>query len=251
MKDYVENREQVLEQIMNHYEVSRNKAKKLMLRLMFTGTVQGWKIEEKVEKKANLEYLNNFTRELLSVAQTLRPENETLYESCRDAKQKKGSAEKRQRVEDNSVLGSLLATYMQTVELQIVNTVLDEIIDKTSLAMVKGVTLPVATYEFDGIKLMIKNIEEYGGVEKVLNFLNKVTREKTGFSMIWEEKEVETKYDLEEYMTKEGEIDWDFEESQGCMNECETLSTVHPNFMLEIRVVTCGAVAFALAAGRS
>ncbi|RZK02636.1 MAG: hypothetical protein EOO46_18415 [Flavobacterium sp.] len=209
VREYVNNREEVLENIMNHYDVSRNKAKKLMLCFMFTGSVLGWKLEEKVNKKQDLPYLEKFTRELMSIARGIRPENETMYETCRDSKRKKtkktASPAKRQRVskersdneailneifgedntdnesssdntqsksnpEDKNVMGSLLATYMQTMELMIVNTVLDGVIDETLLAKVQGVSHPVCTYEFDGIKLLRKNVEEYGGKEKVIEF---------------------------------------------------------------------------------
>ncbi|RZL05969.1 MAG: hypothetical protein EOO89_25160 [Pedobacter sp.] len=74
---------------MKHYEVTRNKAKKLMLRLMFTGTVWGWKIDEKVNKKQDFPYLENFTRESMCIAQGIRPDNANMYETCCDSKRKK------------------------------------------------------------------------------------------------------------------------------------------------------------------
>ncbi|RZJ99980.1 MAG: hypothetical protein EOO46_21370, partial [Flavobacterium sp.] len=254
VREYVNNREEVLGNIMSHYEVNRNKAKKLMLRLMFTGTVLGWKIEEKVNKKDDLPYLENFTKELYAIAQGIRPENENMYKTCRDSKRKKAkksapAANKRQRISEDAFLkaidtvnkrkakktneeelndifgtdtedesqsdnntkknidpfegeylGSLLATYMQTLEEQILAIVMEAVEMETSLTIVKGVSHPVSTYEFDGIKLLHENVEEYGGKEKVIEFLNRVTEERTGFHMSWEEKEIETKYDLTPYM---------------------------------------------------
>ncbi|RZK02635.1 MAG: hypothetical protein EOO46_18410 [Flavobacterium sp.] len=51
--------------------------------------------------------------------------------------------------------------------------------------------------------------------------------------MSWEEKEIETKYDLTPFMMKEGEIDWELEEKQGVMNEVEAaakISRLYPYF---------------------
>ncbi|RZJ98661.1 MAG: hypothetical protein EOO46_24830 [Flavobacterium sp.] len=126
VKEYVTNRENVLTSIKTHYNVTRDQAKELMLRLMFNGTVAGWKHLFHIKREDDLEYLVNFMKELNSIAESIRPHNEELYEICRKSKESNQTQEsiavstdaeepasKRQRRKPN-VLGSLLATFLQT-----------------------------------------------------------------------------------------------------------------------------------------
>ncbi|RYG94870.1 hypothetical protein EON65_56815 [archaeon] len=75
MKEYVTSREAVLTNIRTHYQVSRDEAKELMLRLMFNGTVAGWKNDNHIAREDDLEYLVNFMKELKAIAETIRSEN--------------------------------------------------------------------------------------------------------------------------------------------------------------------------------
>ncbi|RZK10316.1 MAG: hypothetical protein EOO46_11120 [Flavobacterium sp.] len=123
---------------------------------MFNGTVAGWKRLFHIKMDDDLEYLVIFMKELNSIAESIRPHNEELYEICRKSKESKQNQEsiavstdaneavepasKRQRIKSN-VLGSLLATFLQTYELMIVNIALDMLIDETTLTKVEEKTL--------------------------------------------------------------------------------------------------------------
>lgn len=185
---YIDNREEVLKDICEHYDVSRGCAKKLMLRLCFFGTVEGWKLENQKHCSSDLVFLTAFTKELETIAEKVKKPNTPLYDACRKKKEDK---------KESNVLGSFFSTYLQTVEMNIVSEVLGYIVDNTKLTTVEGCSLPVATYEYDGLKLLKANVDAFpGGKEAVIKLLTEKTLELSGFRLRWEEKEIDPGYEL-------------------------------------------------------
>ena len=55
----------------------------------------------------------------------------------------------------------------------------------------------VLTYEFDGIKVYKPNVDAYGGVDKLLQDINAIITELTGFNITFENKPIKDFYDVQ------------------------------------------------------
>ena len=185
---YIEDREAVLAQVTNTYGVSRNNAKKLMLRLCFFGSVEEWKRENEVTSPIELPFLTLFRNQLNDIANHVKKHNPALYETCRKKKEAK---------EQKNFLGSFLSTYLQEMETQIVSRMLRWMVEETNVTKLDGCPLPIATYEFDGVKLLKANVDAIGK-EEFQTLLNEKTLELTGFKLQWELKPIEGFHDIPE-----------------------------------------------------
>jgi len=197
IKQYCSNRVSLLLQVQEHYGVSRDVAKGLFIRLCFFGSFVGWCIENKITDKPPLEFITLFERELRDVANIAKKENPALYETARKKKEDKGEAK------ENKVLGSFFALYNQEYESRIVEAVLCHLINQTDLMKLEGTNTATGSYEYDGLKILKKNVDMYeGGLEAVLELLNEKTFELTGFRLEWTSKPYEDTYDLTEWIEK-------------------------------------------------
>jgi phage/plasmid-associated DNA primase len=202
IKKYCSNRVNLLLQVQEHYEVSRDVAKGLFIRLCFFGSFVGWCIENKITNKPPLEFITLFERELKDIANIAKKENPALYETARKKKEDKGEAK------ENKVLGSFFALYNQEYESRIVEAVLCHLINQTDLMKLAGTTTPTGAYEYDGLKILKTNVDMYeGGLEAVLELLNEKTFELTGFRLEWTSKPYEDTYDLSEWIDQVQEDD--------------------------------------------
>lgn len=195
IKRYCADRPTLLLEVQNHYGVSRDTAKELFIRLCFFGSFIGWTIENKIQDKAPLEFITLFERELKDIAERVKKVNPSLYETARKKKEDAGENK------ENKVLGSFFALFNQEYESRIVESVLCYLINQTDLMKIAGSNTPVGTYEYDGIKILKSNVDNYeGGIDAVLELLNEKTFELTGFRLEWSAKSLDDGYDLDEWI---------------------------------------------------
>lgn len=194
IKRYCFNRPDILEQVKNHYGVSKDTAKELFIRLCFFGTFVGWCLENKIDNKEPLEFITLFERELITIAEKVKKENPSLYETAR----KKNEDNKKK---ENKVIGSFFGLYCQEYESRIVGVVLSYLINNTDLLKINGSNIPAGAYEYDGIKLLKENVDKYeGGMEAVIKLLINKTFELTGFALEWANKPFEEVYNLDDWI---------------------------------------------------
>lgn len=206
---YITDREEILHSISETYNVFRNKAKKLMLRLCFFGSVEEWKKENGINTTEEIPFLSLFRNQLDFIALKVKEKNPSLYESCRQKKEAK---------KQKNFLGSFFATYLQEYETQIVSKVLRWIVCDTNITKVENCDIPVATYEFDGIKLLKEKVDAFGK-EQFLALLKQKTLELTGFDLNWDLKPIETYYELPE--TDDDDCPNEIQEMFGVFNDLE------------------------------
>lgn len=189
---YCQDRPELLKMVMENYDVDRQKAKDLFIRMCFFGTYYGWCQDNKINKPA-LEFIIDFERELNDIAERIKKNNKELYETARKKKEEYGESK------EKKILGSFFGLYNQEYESRIVESILCYLINQTDLMKYDGITIPVGAYEYDGIKLLKKNVDMYeGGVQAVLELLNEKTYELTGFHLEWTEKAFEEVFNIEE-----------------------------------------------------
>lgn len=192
---YCADRETLLKQVQDHYGVSRDVAKGLFLRMCFFGSFTGWCLDNKIANPKPLEFITDFERELKDIANKIKRENPSLWETARKKKEDDGVKD------ENRVLGSFFGLYNQEYESRIVESVMCFLINQTDLMKVAGTKHPVGTYEYDGIKLLKENVDKYeGGLDAVLTLLNEKTFELTGFRLEWSAKTLDDGYNLDEWL---------------------------------------------------
>ena len=197
IKRYCENRDDVLKEVQSHYEVDRDIAKDLFIRLCFFGSFFGWCKKNKITNDKPLEFITLFERELKDIADRIKKVNPTLYETARKKKEDSGITG------DNKVLGSFFALFSQEYESRIVESVLCYLINNTDLMKIDGTKLPVGSYEYDGIKILKENVDRFeDGIVGVLQLLNDKTFELTGFKLEWSAKSLDDGFDLDEWISQ-------------------------------------------------
>jgi len=195
IKRYCADRPALLLEVQNHYGVTRDKAKKLFIRMCFFGSFYGWCMENKIADKEPLEFITLFERELKDIAEKAKKANPVLYETARKKKEDGGENKEKR------ILGSFFGLYNQEYESRIVEAVLCYIINHTDLMKIAGTNVPCGAYEYDGMKLLRENVDMFeGGLAAVIELLNEKTLELTGFRLEWTNKPFEDVFDLEEWI---------------------------------------------------
>ena len=191
LNDYCTKREDILKEIVDTYLVDRKSAKKLILRLCFFGTFDGWCREQNKSGEVKNTWITNFVRELHDIATHLKEKNISLYESARKSKEAKNKTK--------NVIGSFFALYLQEWELRLVEKIISWMMSNTDIMNhPNGKTqYHVGVYEYDGIKLLKENVDKYDGGKEALRLdIIRKTMELTGFDLEWVEKPIEKFHDI-------------------------------------------------------
>lgn len=236
IKIYCEDRQSILQKVQDKYKVNRDTAKELFIRLCFYGSYDGWCLSNKIGDKSPLDFITNFERELADIAMRAKKFNPSLYETARKKKEDGGDNK------ENKIMGSFFALFNQEYESRIVEAVLCYLINHTNLLKAEGTEIPTGAYEYDGLKLLKTNVDNYeGGIDSVVDLLNRKTKELTGFTLEWANKPYEEVYDITEWIELANEDDKPNEELINDMgiinkaigdNDCgmiETIQKILPN----------------------
>lgn len=195
IEQYILQRDEVLNEVIDTYKVSRNDAKNLFIRMAFFGTFFGWLNELGLDTQLQpTKFINEFKNELITIANIIKQNNHSLFETCRKQKDEKN--------EKNSI-GSMFSLYLQDYETKIMECAINWIINNTKIMDSKNSPLKIGTYEYDGIKLLEENVSSYGGVNLLINNLQNVILQQLGFEMTFEIKPIEKYFDIlyEPYVT--------------------------------------------------
>ncbi len=191
LTELINNREEILEMIMTHYDVNRSKAKKLILRLSFSGTVFGWKEDNELDTNIpDIPFITSLINEFNDIATKIKEYNLEFYNEVKSLEANKSKSDKK-------VLGSFMALYLQTYELKIIDCAIQWLCEENDiLNTVNNGKLLI--YEYDGIKIGKKCVDKYEGeINKLIQDMENIILERTGFKMKFEEKEMEIPYKLE------------------------------------------------------
>ena len=212
LREIVENRDTVLADIMRVYGVDRKLAKRLILRPFFGGTTGAWFSEFREQLRAGStlaqmpQSIKDLEAELKTHIEHLKKKNPQLWETTRRAEQQKAA---RNGAYEN-VLGSFLARWSQSMELKIVATVLEVLVNQTTLCDVDG--RKVCFYEFDGIKFDAEALEVFLAardweISNLLEYISDIVFETLRICITFAVKEIELadRYDITPFFDKETE----------------------------------------------
>jgi phage/plasmid-associated DNA primase len=190
IEKYCNEREDIIAEIITASggNASRSDVKSLMIRLSFFGCFEGWLKEHSITEFPEPLIVKNYKKQISAIAQSLISKNPEMFETMKRIKKDKGEL---------NVIGAFFSTYLQEYELRIVENVLVNLCEKTSLCSLEGLppNVFVATYEFDGIKLFKPNVDEFGGTAKLLDALNALLQT-AGWDMRFELKPMTHVYNI-------------------------------------------------------
>lgn len=186
---YCNERESIIADIIkaSGNKCSRDLVKSLIIRLSFYGGFDGWIKENGIEEFPEPLIVKHYREQVAIIAGELKKHNPELFKTCEKEKKAKG---------ETNIMGSFLSTYLQDYELTIVENVVKHLCSETNICSSETPNHFIATYEFDGLKLLIERVNEYGGIDKVLEYINALNIN-LGFNILWEVKPIEKFYDIE------------------------------------------------------
>lgn len=225
LEKYINNRDEILKEVIDTYDVDRSSAKDLFISLAFLGSFQGWCKELNLDGNKPIQFIIDITDELKKIAYKIKSCNESLYETARKIKETKENK--------SNIIGSFFALYLQEQETRIMECVIEWLKNKTKIMDFPNTSLKVGTYEFDGIKLLKENVTKYG-IDKLTIDLNKVVYDKLGFDVQFDEKPIEKFYDLkfEPYVEKTETKDTNWENGvESDADAAEKLFRLYPHWV--------------------
>jgi len=117
IKRYVENRDQILEEVQNHYNVSRDTAKELFIRLLYLGGFQSWAKDHKI-KKHELQFIKGIKYELFYIGNEIVKNNLELYKSIEIKQRNENTYKKPYKVKATTI-----SYYVQEIECRILEQI--------------------------------------------------------------------------------------------------------------------------------
>lgn len=182
--EYNSNRPAILQTVSDAYNVSKDKAKGLFIRLAFFGSFEGWLKDCGLPSNTEcLPFIYEFKNQLNIIANVIRKSNPELYETARKIKTDKNQL---------NIIGSFFSLYLQEYETRIMESVY--LFLKKNTNIIEG---DVLTYEFDGFKLLTERVNAFGGSDKLISELNNAVLSQTGFELSFEVKEITKFYEIE------------------------------------------------------
>lgn len=180
IEEYNLNREPILKEMMEIYNLSRSSCKKLFIRLAFGGTFYGFLQDNDLSTDIKpTQFISDYTNQLIKIGNVFKKHNEDLYNKI-----------KRNKKNNNNVMGSFMSKILQEQETRILECMYLWLRDNTNI--VKG---DFFVYEYDGMKLLKDRVEEYG-VDMLMRNLENIVYTNLGFVMRLEVKPIDNFYDI-------------------------------------------------------
>ncbi len=191
--EYVSNREATLMSVSKELGVDRKEVKKMFLRLVFYGTYDGFVLAQKDKGITNFPkkppaFVAEFMAGVRSVVPAFRKANPSL------TKYVSRSDNERHKNKD----GQFMGLYLQEYESIIIGDLLSYLYNSHQhLVASKDFKYVSAVYEFDGIKLLKKNVDDFdGGLASVIALMESFILRKFNISLSFEQKPIEGGYNL-------------------------------------------------------
>jgi hypothetical protein len=173
---YVTNRAKYLKEVMDKYQVSRDQAKNLFIRLLYFGSIENWKADNAITADKDLVFLTKFYKELKCIGLEIVHKNPKLLKLI----QKAGKANE---------TASLVSTVLQHYEKRILECVYKYLLSKNVIKHSNCVLC------FDGIMITPKrdlsNLDD-----TLLERLSDAVEQQLGFKVVFTTKDMKQGYDL-------------------------------------------------------
>jgi energy-coupling factor transporter ATP-binding protein EcfA2 len=169
---YVKKRDKYLQLVMKTYDVDRDAAKQLFIRLLYFGSFENWKDDNKVESEEELKFIKCFTKELKYIGKDIVDANPKLLKQI-------------QKTGKTNPTATLVSVVLQEHERRCLESVYKHL-------LLKKCILHNAVLCFDGV--MIEKSKYY---PSLLDELAETVKDDTGFKVSFTTKDMDQGYSKE------------------------------------------------------
>ena len=187
LNHYVINRDDCLEDIKTAYDVDRDTAKNLIIRLCYGGEFTSWCQDNDIQPEGEIDWINGLVKELDIIASIVIDLNPHIMVLCKDKRNPKSSA---------------LAKFAQDIERKLLEHMFKCLVDMKIIKKVNGYYGCVLC--FDGIMVEKANIKME--IPELLNQLKAYILKNTFLTLDFTQKDMDDGYDLTGYMPNPEEI---------------------------------------------
>lgn len=189
LEEYVLNRKKYLEEVQNTYNVSRDVAKRLFIKLMYFGGFNSW-AEQYGVKQEPTKMIIRFKKEVQEIGSLICEKNHDIKKAIRKRKEE-------QKQSDYNEIGTVVSYFLQEIECRILESLYLYCIKS------KYVVNNICVLCADG--LMIKK-EHYKS--EILNEFTDLIKKKFGFELTFTQKEMNEDYlnILDEHILSENQL---------------------------------------------
>lgn len=209
LDEYSDEREPILKEMMDKYNVSRDACKKLFIRMTLGGTFWGFAYDNKIARNLfkPTHFIDEFQKELDNIGKGLITDNDALWKSTKlkidkqnkeinDTNKKNNQwnlenptlPQKPTNKREKSAYGSFLSKILQEWEIRILECMYIYLRGNTDI--VDG---DYFVYEYDGCKLLRDKVHNYG-VENLIDELQSIITKTLGFKIELEVKPMDSIY---------------------------------------------------------
>ena len=177
LKYYIDNRAQLLNEVMRGYGVVKDQAKQLFIQLLYFGSFDSWCKNHNISNKEPLNFITEFKKELNLIGEVVVAKNPKLSKEIEKKKEE-------QHIKDYNIKGSVCSFFLQEYESRILETIFlycqeKKIIEKSVVLCADGLMIPKENYSDD-----------------LLNEFKNVVVEKMGFNLNFTKKEMDQGYTI-------------------------------------------------------
>jgi len=173
LEDYCLHRDEFLGWIINHYGISRDDAKELIVRIMYLGNYESWAKEKKLDEIPPIQNVIDLSNQLKIIGQRIIEANPILTKE-REKIEKQNAKNKKKK----NVVGSVISYYLQEWENRVLECLVEYCKDR---GLVNDNIISLC---YDGLMIL-----EGGFYADLLNEFNQVVRERLGFDLRFTVKE--------------------------------------------------------------
>jgi P4 family phage/plasmid primase-like protien len=182
LEKYVKNRKYYIDLVISNFNVVKDDAKELFIRILYGGNYKKWckdlKIEEDIEIEKNLlEFIINLSYEFKKIAEIIISNNPNLVDII-----KKENTDK-----EFNILGSVSSYYLQEKEVQILEIIYDYCVLKGYI--VNNETVLCA----DGL-ILYRKYTNKTTIDRICEEFSIEVKNKTGFELMFVSKEFDEHY---------------------------------------------------------
>ena len=190
LKRYIDNRADLLQEVMSTYNVVKDQAKQLFIQLLYFGTFDSWCNNHNIENKEPLKFIRKFKKELNVIGEIIVANNPKLTTEIEKKKEE-------QHIKDNNIKGSVCSYFLQEYESRILEAIYlyckeKKIIEKSVVVCADGLMIPKENYK----------------EELLIEFKNLII-DKLGFNLNFTKKEMDQGYTLEQLKETQTLQDYD------------------------------------------
>ena len=120
---YINDRDNILNEVMTYYSVPKDAAKKLFIQLLYYGTFKSWCSQLNIDSTSELDFIKHFKSELNLIGEIIISHNNKLVKSVQKYKLNKKNNMYNEK-------GSIISFYLQEYENQILECVYSYCVEK-------------------------------------------------------------------------------------------------------------------------